>query len=169
MKWLKSFADGRGGFDTMEWDMGDVGMEYVFNILKYVIGGFLLCVFISPLLLFCHLHTFGKARKIQTYISFLCGGLFMLDAWYGGIFWGMLVQDGVPGSTYIWVVTLTYTCLIIHAILNILDEFMEEYIEDIDSNVSIVLNVIMWFLILFMFVPAWTDMVAADISHVSLF
>jgi len=67
MKWLKSFPDGRGGFDSMEWDMGDVGMEYVINILKYVVAGFLLCIFICPLLLYTHSGECKKARITQYY------------------------------------------------------------------------------------------------------
>ena len=46
MKWLKSFPDGRGGFDSMEWGMGDVGMEYVINIFKYIFLGFLFIGFL---------------------------------------------------------------------------------------------------------------------------
>lgn len=167
MKWLKSFPDGRGGFDSMEWDMGDVGMVYVFNILKYVIAGFLLCMFICPLLLFTHGGECKEARRQHYWVSLACGGLFLLDAWYGGIFWGMLVQDGEPGSTYIWMVTLVYICLCFHIILHTFDSQLEWIYDNFSSY--ILFNIILWFLILFMFVPAWSDMVAADISHVSLF
>ena len=74
--------------DSMEWDMGDVGMEYVTPyILNDIFFGFLLCMFLPPLLLGCHSGECKERRKIQTYVSVACGTLFLLHAMCGGIFW----------------------------------------------------------------------------------
>jgi len=166
MKWLKSFPDGRGGFDSMEWDMGDVGMEYVINILKYVVAGFLLCIFICPLLLYTHSGECKKARITQYYVSLACGLFFLLDAWFGGFFWTFYVTDGEPGPVYIWVVTLIYICLCIHIILHTFDSQLE-WIYD-NFSYQRLFNIILWVFIIFGLIPNWTELIAMEISHVPM-
>ncbi len=163
MKWLKSFPDGRGGFDSIEWDMGDVGMEYVINIFKYIFFGFLLCMFIPPLLLGCHSGECKERRKIQTYVSVACGTLFLLDAICGGIFWTILVQNGEPGPIYTWIVTLNCACIIAHITLQLLDSKFER-IYNKEGLVSI-FNGILWFVIIFGWIPDLSEWVGTLISH----
>lgn len=163
MKWLKSFPDGRGGFDSMEWDMGDVGMEYFINIFKYIFFGFLLCVFICPILLYAHSGECKEARIRQYWVSIALGLLFLFDAAYGGFFWTCFVADGEPGSVYIWVVTLIYVCLCVHSIMYMLDSQLE-WIYD-NFSYQTLFDIILWFIIIFLLTPGSLEVIAMEISH----
>ena len=88
MKWLKSFPDGRGGFDSMEWDMGDVGMEYVINIFKYIFFGVFIYWVFAPLVLFllpAENHKENRVGLIKLGIA--SGVILLLDYWFGGVLW----------------------------------------------------------------------------------
>ena len=175
MKWLKSFPDGRGGFDSMEWDMGDVGMEYVFNIFKYIFFGFFIYWFFAPLVLFllpAENHKENRVGLIK--IGIASGVILLLDYWFGGFLWLFFnLGEGEPTHLHVlhWVVALNFGVVFVLILCLWLDKELNGFYEAIDDNFFMALqfNLIFWPLSIYYILPGFMPIVIDTMSSEPIF
>lgn len=110
MTWFKSFSDGKGGFNTFDWSLGDsltYGIIYIG--LLFVMG--LLFIAILPILLlivFCFCTP--KGMRITSIVSIVLSTLFLINYSTGYAFW-----DGANCNEY--VIEVNNSLATIHASL----------------------------------------------------
>jgi hypothetical protein len=87
MKWFKSFADDKGGFNTFEWSLES---SIVSNIvgLMVMIGVVILFLLVLPILIvFIHPYWSIKGMRIANLISIAASTLCLIDYSIGYVIW----------------------------------------------------------------------------------
>ena len=93
MTWFKSFSDGKGGFNTFDWSLGDSVTYGLVNLLFMLMVGLLLLVVMPIILLVIFAFSTVNGMRITSVISIILSTLFLIDYSVGGILWNAFSGD----------------------------------------------------------------------------
>ena len=87
MTWFKSFSDGRGGFNTFEWSLGDSLTYGIINFLFMIAVCLVFLAILPILLIFFYMFCNVKEMKIIAIISIILSSIFLINYSVGYAFW----------------------------------------------------------------------------------
>ena len=87
MAWFKSFSDGKGGFNTFDWSLGDSLTYGIINFLFMIAVCLLFLAILPILLIFFYMFCNVKEKKITAIVSIILSAIFLINYSVGYAFW----------------------------------------------------------------------------------
>ena len=117
MTWLKSFSDGKGGFNTFDWSIGD---SLTYGIINLVIMFIIFAIFLAvlPIILLISYPFCGpKNKRIVCVVSVILSILFLIDYSIGYMYWGAFNVSQDMIESHISFATVHASLILINIIL----------------------------------------------------
>lgn len=147
MKWYKTFSDGKGGFNTFEWNLGDIFTYGIINILVMLAIG-LIFLAILPFLLVIILPFCGvKNMRINIVVSIILSTLFIIDYSVGGIFWDVFNNSDYSIELHKEIATFHASLIVMNFILFITAKNLANELSFEKSFNRVVLFIILIFVV----------------------
>ncbi len=124
MEWFKSISDGKGGFNTFNWNLGDLGMEFG---MKMVGGLFAVVIFsfILPVLALLFYPISNQQDRLGGIIVTLLTVVYLLlDAHYGWYLSSVFAEQDLVHA-HKWIIAFNLSLLIVNGFLFFLNGAFE--------------------------------------------
>jgi hypothetical protein len=129
MTWFKSFSDGKGGFNTFEWSLGDSATYGIIYFL-FMIGIGLIFLAVLPILLLIPLvFCTPKVIRAISIVSIILSSIFLLNYYIGYAFWEVLNSDELGIEINNTLATIHASLILIYLIIIIRAEFIHEQLN----------------------------------------
>lgn len=117
MKWFKSFADDKGGFDTFEWS---IEASIISNIIGLIImlSVIILFLLILPILIvFIHPYCSIKGMRVANLISIVLSILCLIDYSIGYVIWEVSSNNQDLIDIHVALATINLCLILINLLL----------------------------------------------------
>lgn len=141
MKWFKSFSDGKGGFDTFEWSLGDSIVSYLIGVLFMLLVIIVLLIVLPIILVFIHPYCSVKGMRITNVVSIVLSSLFLIDYTIGYRLW-----EAFNGTPYL--ISIHNDLAAIHVSLIIINLVLFVGAENVFNEIRPNLSNALWFSII---------------------
>jgi cytochrome bd-type quinol oxidase subunit 2 len=147
MTWFKSFSDGKGGYNTFDWSLGDSATYGIINLLVMIALGLVFLAVLPIFLVIIHPFCGEKNMRINSIVSIVLSTLFLIDYSVGGIFWNAFHDSEFMIGIHKSIATFHASLILINIILFILAKEVAKELAFDKPFSRVVLFIILMFII----------------------
>jgi hypothetical protein len=138
MTWFKSFSDGKGGFNTFEWSLGDSLLSHIMTFVITFILLVALLILLPIILVFTHPYCSVKGMRVTNIVSIVLSSLFLIDYSIGYRIWSAF-------NVSPYMITIHNDLAVIHASLILINLLLLTQAKNLYQELNPNLSRALWF------------------------